>query len=63
MLVQEQGDQGSVHHGVEALLLESLGWVLKRKDEDVKLYRIARRLVVKTSLVSPFTALPQTPAP
>ena len=36
MLVQSQGDQGSVHHGVDA----SLGWVLKRTDEDVKLLRV-----------------------
>ncbi|KAL5491785.1 hypothetical protein EMCRGX_G017144 [Ephydatia muelleri] len=36
MLVQERDDQGSVHHGVEA----SLGWVLKRTDEDVKLLRV-----------------------
>ena len=33
LLVQEQGDQGSVQHGVEALLQESLGRVLKRTDK------------------------------
>ena len=47
MLVHEQGGLGSVHHGVEALLLESLGRVLKRTDEDVKLISIVQGLVFK----------------
>ncbi|KAL5491806.1 hypothetical protein EMCRGX_G017170 [Ephydatia muelleri] len=30
MLVHELGDQGSVHHGVEALLLDSIRWVTEK---------------------------------